>query len=124
MIAFNAPTRLQRTNAPSTRQRGLQRGLQRGNAAFNQGCRRFVASDNTEEGCIGGNPVVPVTYSENVELCDAAGLVLCDTNCDGQGCFYNKYPVRTGVPCGDTEPVVSPVASRTVSPSPGAPRLF
>jgi len=65
-------------------------------------CRRFVDS-NDSEGCIAGHAmsggVTAMTYREAESKCGELGLTMCTQSCKGKGCWYNGYPVWSGVEC-------------------------
>jgi len=73
-----------------------------------EACMRYIGA-NDEDGCIGGlYPPTPMTYSEAAARCaqrskpdDAAigTLALCNMTCANKGCFYNKSPVYSALPC-------------------------
>jgi len=67
-------------------------------------CRRFEeGKKNDAEGCVAGfaktKPPKTMTYSEAKAKCDRLGLDMCKKSCSGSGCYYNKYPVYTSLPC-------------------------
>jgi len=84
-------------------------------------CRRFPIGG----GCIAGPsgnqqpPITPMTYGENVAKCEALGLTMCEQSCAGTGCYYNRHPVFTSIPC--TEPPSSPPTPIPVGVLPPAP---
>lgn len=67
-------------------------------------CRRYVGNSNT--GCIVGHSrweaVTPTTYTQAVAICEEHGLQLCSVSCRNQGCFYNRHPVWTALPCEES----------------------
>ena len=65
------------------------------------GCRRKTDTNN-DEGCIGGKPPREYTFAQAAQLCDAAGLIMCDRSCEDEGCNYNGEPV----PAARFEPCV------------------
>jgi len=84
-------------------------------------CRRWVGR-NDDEGCIAGFSsntapfVTPMTYGETAAKCESLGLTLCERSCKNAGCYYNRHPVFTKLPCA--EPPASPPAFGARSPPP------
>jgi len=64
-------------------------------------CRRYVGDKN--DGCVAGHSsregVVPTTYAQAVTMCADHGLQLCEKSCRNEGCWYNRHPVWTALPC-------------------------
>jgi len=64
-------------------------------------CRRYVGDRN--DGCVAGHSsregVVPTTYAQAVAMCADHGLQLCEKSCRNAGCWYNRHPVWTALPC-------------------------
>jgi len=88
-------------------------------------CRRNVPGS----GCVAGTStdtlgglIDKFTYAENEEFCTSKGLFMCEQSCKGRGCFYNKHPVFTSLPCNidppDPEPTPTPTPVPTPTPTP------
>ena len=82
-------------------------------------CRRYVGEDD-DAGCIGGKPPRATTYHQAEQLCEDAGLVMCEQSCADTGCAYNGRPVWTSLRCGAIAPTGAPTSSPTASPTNGA----
>ena len=81
----------------------------------NEGCRRYVGTDD-DAGCVGGrSPPRPYTFAQAQALCDGLGLVMCDRRCVGTGCAYNQYPLWSILEC--PSPTVSPTSQPTAAPT-------
>jgi len=65
-------------------------------------CKRWHQTHD-DKGCIAGHAlhggVRQMTYSDAFEACTTKGLVMCGQSCSGKGCYYNNYPVFTGIEC-------------------------
>ena len=71
-------------------------------------CRRYIGSDSAQ-GCVGGKRpnMKEFTYEKAVKECARLGIthnngkpyILCNHECDKQGCLYNEFPVYTRLPC-------------------------
>uniref|UniRef100_A0A7S0LB81 Uncharacterized protein n=1 Tax=Coccolithus braarudii TaxID=221442 RepID=A0A7S0LB81_9EUKA len=46
-----------------------------------------------------GDQFEAMTYGQAVEKCEWLGLGLCAQTCMNTGCFYNKNPVYSALPC-------------------------
>lgn len=86
-------------------------------------CRRFVGTNN-DAGCIAGfsresRPtfIELFTYGEAADKCESLGLTLCEQSCRNAGCFYNRHPVFTKIPC-DAPPSPPPASSPPLLNSP------
>eukprot|EP00965_Chrysotila_dentata_P013481 446889-Pleurochrysis_carterae.AAC.1 len=84
-------------------------------------CHREFNNATLTDNCIAGRSpnVEPMTYSENVQRCEALGLVMCSQSCVNTGCSYNNHPVYTNLPC----PAPPPPPSRPSPPPPPSPPL-
>lgn len=89
-------------------------------------CRRFVGT-NDDDGCIAGYSsniapfIRPMTYGENVAKCESLGLTLCSQSCRHQGCYYNRHPVFTKLPCAAPPPPPLPDGTTGSPPLPTPP---
>jgi len=88
-------------------------------------CRRYVGTNNNA-GCIAGfssfsrpTNIELFTYGEAVSKCESLGLTLCERSCRHMGCFYNRHPVFTKLPC-DAPPSAPPPPLPTPSSPPAS----
>jgi len=82
-------------------------------------CHREFNNATLTDNCIAGRSpnVEPMTYSENVQRCEALGLVMCSQSCVNTGCSYNNHPVYTNLPCPAPPPPPSPPSPPPPSPT-------
>ena len=59
-----------------------------------------------------------MTYGETVAKCASVGLQLCAQSCVNEGCYYNRHPVYTSLPCPTSPPSTPP------PPPPPPPRVW
>merc|ERR1719181_263957 len=84
-------------------------------------CRRKVGPGGGE--CVAGDSgmenglITEFTYAKNEEFCAEKGLVMCKRSCKGGGCFYNRHPVFSSIPCPEP-PSTTPSPP---SPPPASP---
>jgi len=64
-------------------------------------CRRYIG--DATSGCVAGHSniegVIPTTYAQAVTMCADHGLQLCEKSCRNAGCWYNRHPIWTALPC-------------------------